>query len=30
MQQDRNLENMLKDKAFYHLQDNLVVNMVTN
>ena len=25
-----NLENTLKDRAFYHLQENLEINMVKN
>ena len=30
IQQNQNRENMLKDMAFCHLPENLVINMVKN
>ena len=30
IQQNQNLENMLRDMAFCHLLENLVINMVKN
>ena len=30
MQQNQNIENILKDRAFFHLQKNVVINIVNN